>query len=227
MTALRIWNSSRNNKKVKFLLILTGLLLIALLIFLFIENNINPAIITFSEASIQSIAQSAMNDSVKDILGSNIKYTDLINVLTDKDGNVTMIQANTVKMNSLASETSQLVQEKVISMGNQNIKIPLGTIFGSKLLAGWGPNIPVKVISFPSVSTDFDSEFEHSGINQTRHKIYMTMRAKVRIAIPFNTADIDIATRVPVSETIIVGDVPDSYINVEDVKDMLNLIPSK
>ena len=216
-----------NNRKVKFLLILSSLFVIALLIFLFIDNNINPAIITFSEASIQSIAQTAMNDSVKVILGSNIKYTDLINVLTDKDGNVAMIQANTMKMNALASETSQLVQEKVLSMGNQNIKIPLGTIFGSKLLAGWGPNIPVRVISFPSVSTDFDSEFEHSGINQTRHKIYMTMRAKVRIAIPLNTADIDIITRVPVTETIIVGDVPNSYVNVDDVEDMLNLIPDE
>lgn len=222
-----IFSRPRHNKKVKFLLILTSLFVIALLIFLFIDNNINPAIITFSEATIQSIAQTAMNDSIKDILGSNIKYTDLINVLTDKDGNVAMIQANTMKMNSLASETSQLVQEKVVSMGNQNIKIPLGTIFGSKLLAGWGPNIPVRVISFPSVSTDFDSEFEHSGINQTRHKIYMTMRAKVRIAIPFNTADIDIITKVPVTETIIVGDVPNSYVNVENLEDMLNLIPEE
>ena len=222
-----IFSRPRHNKKVKFLLILTSLFVIALLIFLFIDNNINPAIITFSEASIQSIAQTAMNDSIKDILGSSIKYTDLINVLTDKDGNVAMIQANTMKMNSLASETSQLVQEKVVSMGNQNIKIPLGTIFGSKLLAGWGPNIPVRVISFPSVSTDFDSEFEHSGINQTRHKIYMTMRAKVRIAIPFNTADIDIITKVPVTETIIVGDVPNSYVNVENLEDMLNLIPEE
>jgi len=196
-----------------------------LLIFLFIDNNINPAIITFSEASIQSIAQTAINDSIKDILGSSIKYTDLINVLTDKDGSVTMIQANTMKMNSLASQASQLVQEKVKSMGNQNIKIPLGTIFGSKLLAGWGPNIPVRIISFPSVSTDFDSEFEQSGINQTRHKIYMVMRAKVRIAIPLSTADIDITSRVPVTETIIVGDVPSSYVNVEDTEDMLNLIP--
>jgi len=224
---LGIFSRPRHNKKVKFLLILTSLFVIALLIFLFIDNNINPAIITFSEATIQSIAQTAMNDSIKDILGSNIKYTDLINVLTDKDGNVAMIQANTMKMNSLASETSQLVQEKVVSMGNQNIKIPLGTIFGSKLLAGWGPNIPVRVISFPSVSTDFDSEFEHSGINQTRHKIYMTMRAKVRIAIPFNTADIDIITKVPVTETIIVGDVPNSYVNVENLEDMLNLIPEE
>ena len=218
---------SRFKTKARIFLILAGILIIGLLIFLFIDNNINPAIITFSEASIQSIAQTAMNDSIKDILGSSIKYTDLINVLTDKDGNVAMIQANTMKMNSLASQTSQLVQEKVKSMGNQNIKIPLGTIFGSKLLAGWGPNIPVRVISFPSVSTDFDSEFEQSGINQTRHKIYMVMRAKVRIAIPLNTADIDITSRVPVTETIIVGDVPNSYINVEDIEDMLNLVPDE
>jgi sporulation protein YunB len=213
--------------KISILFFLVGIIIIVLLIFIFIENNINPAVITFSEASIQSIAQTAMNDSIKQVLGSSIKYTDLVNVLTDKNGNVAMVQANTTTMNSLATQTSQLVQEKVKSMGNENIQIPLGTIFGSKLLAGWGPNIRIRVISFPSVSTDFDSEFEDSGINQTRHKIYMVMQAKVRIAIPFGTADIDISNRVPVTETIIVGDVPNSYVNVDNTEDMLNLIPTE
>ena len=198
---------------------------LALLIFIFIDHNINPAIITFSEARIQSIAQTAIIDAVKETLGSSIKYTDFVNVLTDADGNVAMIQANTMKMNDLASQVSERAQETIRSKGNEGIAIPLGTISGSKLLAGMGPNIHVRVISFPAVATDFDSEFEYSGINQTRHKIYLTLKARIRIAIPLNTADIDIALRVPVTETIIVGDVPQTYINVQDRRDMLDLVP--
>ena len=88
-----------------------------------------------------------------------------------------------------------------------------------------GPKIRIRIISFPAVSTDFDSELVSSGINQTRHKIYLTLRARIRIAIPLNTADIDVESRVPVTETIIVGDVPQTYVNVDDTDKMLNLVP--
>ncbi len=198
---------------------------VALLLFLFIDRNINPAIITFSQARIQSIAVTALSDAVRETLGTNIKYTDFVNVLTDKNGNVAMIQANTMKMNDLAAQVQDIAQETIRSKGNEGIYIPLGTITGSRLLSGMGPNIPVKIISFPAVSTDFDSEFENSGINQTRHKIYLTLHARIRIAIPLSTADIDVSSRVPVTETIIVGDVPQTYVNVEDTDDMLNLVP--
>lgn len=211
--------------KLSLLGVLVIILVVTLLTFIFIDHNINPAIITFSEARIQAISQAAIIDAVKEIMGSSIKYTDFVNVLTDSQGNVTMIQANTMKMNDLASQVSEKAQEIIRSKGNEGISIPLGTITGSKLLAGMGPNIRVRVISFPAIATDFDSEFEYSGINQTRHKIYLTLKARIRIAIPLNTADIDVSLRVPVTETIIVGDVPHTYINVQDTEDMLNLVP--
>lgn len=211
--------------KISIFGIIVILLGVSLLIFLFIDYNINPAIITFSQAKIQAIAITSLSDAVKKTLGTNVKYTDFVNVLTDKDGNVAMIQANTMKMNDLASQVSDMAQETIQSKGDQGIDIPLGTITGSKLLAGMGPKIRVKIISFPAVSTDFDSELESSGINQTRHKIFLTLRARIRIAIPLNTADIDIDTRVPVTETIIVGDVPQTYINVDETDKMLRLVP--
>lgn len=205
--------------------IISIILGIALLLFFFIDRNINPAIISFSQARIQSIAITALSDAVKNTLGTNIKYTDFVNVLTDANGTVAMIQANTMKMNDLASQVSYMAQEIIQSKGDEGISIPIGTITGSKLLEGMGPNISVKIISFPAVSTDFDSEFENSGINQTRHKIYLTLRARIRIAIPLNTADIDVDSRVPVTETIIVGDVPHTYISVDETDKMLNLVP--
>ncbi len=196
-----------------------------LLIFFVIDHNINPAIISFSQAKIQAIAINSLSDAVKKTLGTNIKYTDFVNVLTDKNGNVAMLQANTMKMNDLAAQVSDMAQETIRSKGDEGIDIPLGTITGSKLLAGMGPKIRIRIISFPAVSTDFDSELVSSGINQTRHKIYLTLRARIRIAIPLNTADIDVESRVPVTETIIVGDVPQTYVNVDDTDKMLNLVP--
>jgi len=163
----------------------------------------------------------------KKFLNSNIKYTDLINIMTDRNGKISLIQANTIKMNALGSETSSIAQDEIRTMGQEGIYIPLGAVFNSKILAGLGPKIKVTIIPVGSVTTDFATEFENAGINQTRHKIFMIMEANVRVVIPLGSDTAHIKTRVPVTETIIVGEVPDYYINVQDGEsdNILNLVP--
>jgi hypothetical protein len=68
--------------------------------------------------------------------------------------------------------------------------------------------------------------FETAGINQTRHEISLEASTQMRIVIPTGAETVSITTIVPVAEAIIVGEVPDSYINVPDVDSMLNLIPN-
>jgi len=195
--------------------------------FLFIDRGLKPAVIAMSEAQVRYITVKAMNNAVKKVLNSNIKYTDLINIMTDRNGKISLIQANTIKMNALGSETSSIAQDEIRTMGQEGIYIPLGAVFNSKILAGLGPKIKVTIIPVGSVTTDFATEFENAGINQTRHKIFMIMEANVRVVIPLGSDTAHIKTRVPVTETIIVGEVPDYYINVQDGEsdNILNLVP--
>lgn len=196
-----------------------------IIVFLFVDNNIKNMVTTMSEERARYIAIKAMNNSIKITLGNNLKYTDLINVLTDKDGKIAMIQANTIRMNTLASEASSAAQEEIRSMGQEILNIPLGSILGIRILAGWGPNLKVKIVPVGSVSTDFATEFENAGINQTRHKIFLTMQSQVKIVAPLGGETIKVSTRMPITETIIVGEVPYSYVNVDEKDKMLNLIP--
>ncbi len=178
-----------------------------------------------SEAKVQYMATIAMNNAVKEILGSDIKYTDLINILTDNNGKITMIQANTVKMNALAAEASSCTLNEITKMGDQGIEVPLGSIFNSRILAGMGPNIKIRIIPVGSVSNEFATEFENAGINQTRHKIFLNMRAQVRVVVPLGSDVVTVSAKIPISESIIVGEVPDYYVNVDDKGKILNLIP--
>jgi sporulation protein YunB len=215
----------RIRPRVKLLITICILFFIAILVFILIDTGIKPTIIAMSEAKVEYIAVLAMNNAVSKILGSNVKYTDLNDILTDKDGRITMVQYNTILINTLARETSTLAQDEIRSLGAEGIYIPLGSITKSKLLSGRGPDIKVKIIPVGSVSINFSDEFKQAGINQTRHKIYMEMKTQVRIVVPLGSDIIDVATRVPITETIIVGDVPDTYVNVDNEDQMLNLVP--
>ena len=212
--------------KNRILIIGISILTFLLTSFLLIDWGIKPTIIAMSEAKVEYIAVLAMNNAVSQILGGNIKYTDLTDVLTDKNGKITMIQYNTILINTLARETSTLAQNEIRSLGTEGISVPLGSVTKSKLLSGRGPDIDVKIIPVGSVSTDFTDEFRQAGINQTRHRIFLLLKTQVRIVVPLGSNVINVSTKVPIAETIIVGDVPDSYVNVADEDQMLNLIPN-
>ena len=130
-------------------------------------------------------------------------------------------------MNKLAAEVALTVQQKMQKIGseeNNNIRIPLGNILGSQLLAQYGPKVKVRVTTIGRVNVDFYTEFEQSGINQTRHKIYLQVNTQVKTVIPFTSQTMPVQSTVPIAETIIVGRVPENYVNVPK-QDLLNVIP--
>ncbi len=200
------------------------LLLIGVILFVYVDHNIAPVIITMAEARVRSMAVQAMNDSVRSVMSNPVKYTDLIRIVQDKDGNVILIQADTMKMNDIAMTTAMTTQGNITKIGEAGVGIPLGTVLGGQLLAGRGPNVYARIIPVGSVTTDFESEFQNQGINQTRHKIYLNVHTTVRIVIPMQSQQIDVSTKVLVTECIIVGQVPESYVNVTD-PNILNAVP--
>jgi sporulation protein YunB len=201
------------------------LLILVAVGYMLIDEAIRPTILSLSEARLRAIAVKSMNEAVRETVGSGVSYTDLISIQKDDEGNITLVSANAVLMNNLAANTAIAAQEKILNIGEQGIKIPIGTIMGGQLLSGRGPAVIVRVEPVGSVTTDFMTEFEDAGINQTRHKIYLILNATVRILIGNTSQTVEISSQVLISETIIIGDVPQSFVEVDNTDDLLNLLP--
>ncbi|MFA5675260.1 MAG: sporulation protein YunB [Christensenellales bacterium] len=203
-------------------------IILALIItaYFLLERAIYPVIMGISEARLRAIAVKAMNDAVRETVGKDINYADLINIEKDQNGNITLVNANAVLMNNLAASTAITAQDKILDIGEQGISIPIGTILGGQLLSGRGPAVVIKFEPVGSVSSDFKTEFEDAGINQTRHKIYLVLNSSVRIIIGTTSQTVEISSQVLISETIIIGDVPHSYMHFDNYNDMLNLLPT-
>lgn len=198
---------------------------IFLSVILFIDKNIRPAVISMSEAKVKSITLNAINNAIIDTMGYNLKYSDLITVVKDKEGKIVALEANTIRMNMLASEIALIAYNNINKIGSQGVFIPIGSIVGGELLAGQGPLIYVKIVPASSVRTDFVTEFQTAGINQTRHKIFLKVTTQIKIVAPTGSEKLEVATQIPIAETVIVGDVPNNFVNVDETSKMLNLIP--
>lgn len=193
--------------------------------FLVLENNLSQVILDMAYADAYSLAVKVINSAVDDVMRSGITYEDLIKVHMNDQGQVTMLQANTVRMNELATRTALQAQEKLQDARNQMVHIPLGAAFGINFLAGSGPSIPVRILPVGAVSTQFITEFESAGINQTRHKILLSAKTNVRLVIPTGARQVEFFSSISIAESIIVGNVPDTFVDVNDKSEILNLVP--
>ena len=137
-----------------------------------------------------------------------------MNTKVDNEGKITMIESNTVMMNKVASDVALRIQEELKQVKTTTSYIPIGTALGSPILAKYGPQLKVSIEPIGTVYVNFKTDFEDAGINQTRHRIYLEVNTKVKVVIPLTTDTKEVKAEIPICETVIVGDVPNSYINI-------------
>lgn len=190
------------------------------------ERNLTRVVLSLAQAQARAMAVQVLNESAAELLSSGeAAYDTLMHVTTDADGQVRLIQANTPAMNRLAARVSLTAQGRLESMRDQTVRVPLGSALGLNLLAGAGPRIEVRVMPVGSVHADFHTDFSTAGINQTRHRVSLTLTARVQLVIPTGAQTVEASTQVAMAESIIVGEVPDTFTDVGNDMDMLDLIP--
>lgn len=200
-------------------------LLLLTILFILAEQNISQTMLDMAYASAYSLAVETINRAVKQVVEEDISYDELIDVILDGDGRVAMLRANTVRMNEIATQTALIAEKELNSIENQIIPVPLGAALGVRFLAGSGPKLNVQIIPIGAVNTGFETDFQSAGINQTRHRIFLSLRTTVSLIIPTGSQKVEVMSTVAIAENIIVGQVPDSFVDVSDQDDMLNLIP--
>lgn len=209
--------------KLRKILRMTAIIFLILsTIFLLLEKNLEAVILDRAHARAEAMAVEYIHQAIQDVMGQGVVYGDMMQVQTDAGGRVTMLQANAVRMNELATATALRAQEKLESAESQSVEIPLGAALGVPFLSALGPKVPVKIIPVSAVNANFSTEFESAGINQTRHKIFLSLLVSVRLVIPSGARQVSIAGQALIAEAIIVGQVPQSYVQVPEYDDALN-----
>lgn len=223
----KILIQQQKNKIRKNIISFIIILVISILIgsFIYIDNKLRPTITVIAETKAVELANRSINKAVANVIDESIKYEDLINVKTGENGKITMMQANSILMNEIASKVALEIQSEMKKIKTTSTYIPIGTALGSPLLAKYGPTIKVSIEPIGTVSVDFGTDFESSGINQTRHRIYLKATTQVKVVVPITTSTKEVKTQIPICETVIVGDVPQSYVNIPE-EGALNVLPT-
>ena len=199
----------------KYFLIL--LLVGSIFSFIKLNNVVIATVYEMAEVKAVQLATETVNNAVRSKMSEeNVKYQDFVEIHKDSAGKIVLIQANAVNLNKVATETTLAVQSSLLRLREETLYIPLGQVTGIYFLTNIGPGIRVDIVPIGTVRVEVADKFDQSGINQTRHSIYFIYNTDVRIVIPLKSGRASVVTQVPVTENIIIGEVPNTYVSLPE-----------
>lgn len=186
--------------------------LIGTLFYLF-RGKFSEALRNLSKTQITNTTSDLINDAIDEQIESgNIQYDRIVYFEKDLDGRITALKTNMSEVNRLKTDILNLINDEILALDTADIGVPLGNLFLPEIFSGKGPVIPVQIIAIRNSDASFSSSFTEAGINQTLQKITLTVSVDVTILVLGETESFTVSSQVVVAETVIVGQVPDTYL---------------
>lgn len=188
-------------------------LLILCIMLLLLRKKYDSVMLDLTRTQVTNSTSDLINDAIAEQIASGkIEYDRIVYFEKDLEGKITALKTNIGEVNRLKTDTLNIINEQILSTEHSQMGIPLGSLFLPELLSGKGPEIPVKVLSIRNSDASFESSFTHAGINQTMHQLRMCVIVDVSVLVLGQTITFPVSSDMVVAETIIVGAVPDTFL---------------
>lgn len=189
------------------------LILSAAVLFLLLRSRYRDVIRELAETQVKNTTSDLTNDAIaKQIAEGVIQYDRIVYFEKDLDGRITALKTNMSEVNRLKTDILNIINDEILALDTSDIGIPLGSLFLPELLSGKGPAIPVHILSIRNSDASFKSNFSQAGINQTLHQLTMDVSVDVAVLVLGQTGSFTVNSEVVVAETVIVGAVPNTFL---------------
>ena len=189
------------------------LVFVCLVIYGLLRGRFYPVIRSLAETQVKNTASDLINDAIAEQIASgNIQYDRIVYFEKDVNGRITALKTNIGEINRLKTDVLNIINDEILSIEESSLGVALGSLFLPEFLSGKGPQLPVKILAIRNSEGDFYSSFSEAGINQTLHQLNMEVFLDVTVLVLGSTTEFTVSSHMVVAETVIVGDVPETYL---------------
>ena len=189
------------------------ILIVIFAVFVFFRYKYHSAIRGLAETQVKNTTSDLINDAIDEQIESGmIQYDRIVYFEKDLNGRITALKTNMSEVNRLKTDILNLINDEILALDTSDLGIPLGSLILPEFLAGKGPEIPVHIMSIRNSDASFLSNFREAGINQTLQQLNMHVSVDVAVLVLGETNYFTVSSQVVVAETIIVGQVPDTFL---------------
>lgn len=193
--------------------LLVFLLLISIGLLVLFRWKFNQPVRELAQAQVINATSDLINDAIdRQIEAGDIQYDRIVYFEKDLDGAITALKTNMSEVNRLKTNTLNIINDEILELDQSDIGVPIGSVFLPEFFSGRGMTIPVQIIAIRNSDGYFESHFTQAGINQTLHRLNMCVLVDVSILVLGRSASFTVSSEVVVAETIIIGDVPNTFL---------------
>ncbi len=204
-------------RKIRLILLIMAVL--TMVSFFALRSKYRLTIRDLAETSVKNATSDLTNDALSiQIENGDIQYDRIVYFEKDLNGRITALKTNIGEINRIKTDILNIINGKILNLDATDIGIPLGSLFLPEFLSGRGPVIPVHILAVRNSDAAFSSHFAQAGINQTLHQLIMEVQVDAAVLVLGETSTFSITSEIVVAETIIVGDVPNTFIQAEGVR---------
>lgn len=176
------------------------------------DMRMRPVIQTVGGNALKNTLSNVLDGTVNDMVDElGVRYGDMVNIEKNPDGTIAAITLNSTYINGYKADISDGCSDKLGNFTETVVPVPVGSIIGGSFFNGRGTCIEVPATIYGFAVTDVESRFESAGINQTRHTIYLNVKASAHAYMGLCHLNESVDETIILVETIIVGTVPESY----------------
>ena len=193
--------------------VLIAVLIVAIAGFFVYRKEYRHVITMLAQTQVKNATSDLINDAIDmQISDGTIQYDRMVYFEKDLEGRITALKTNMSEVNRLKTSLLNLINNEILAIDSDHLGIPVGSLILPEIFAGKGPLIPVQILTIRNSEADFFSEFSQAGINQTLQKLNMQVSVDVSVLVLGNVDDFTISSQVVIAETVIVGQVPQTYL---------------
>ena len=197
----------------RFLRLICVMLLLVLALFFILRSKYRQVIEDLAQTQVKNTTSDLTNVAIaRQIASGDIQSDRIVFFEKDLEGRITALKTNMSEVNRLKTDILNIINDEILALDHSDIGIPLGSLFFPEVLSGKGPAIPVNILSIRNSDANFVSHFSQAGINQTLHRLNMEVSIDVAVLVLGQTSSFTMNSEVVVAETVIVGDVPQTYL---------------
>lgn len=184
------------------------------------NRQIYPYVAAIARAQAENGIQQVFSDAVgKAVEETDLSYSDLIVLHTAGDGAIDALSVDTARVNAVRSRLLSDALSSLRETEIETVRIPLGTLLAGELSSGRGPLIPVKILVSRALSCGVCSSFEERGINQTLHRIFLSLSCEVTAMLPSGAVSFTVTADCCIGETVLVGKAPETFTKIDRLVD--------
>ena len=175
------------------------------------ERALRPVLAAAARYQVRSQVTAAVEQwAARDLQERGVDYSDFVTITRNESGEITALSADMARLNLLRAELSAHLLER-LEDSQLELTIPVGSLLPLEPTWARGPELHLRALALGTASAEFESEFTSAGINQTRHRLWLRLSVPVTVLLPGGGEELTVDSRLCVAETVIVGQVPQTW----------------